>query len=250
MGNNTNGGSTNNLTGGIFNGTNSNSLAAFATYNALWAGDISDVSLNAKTSQNWFMVQGQTRPMLMMEYSTTITNAHQLQLMEAVLNASYTLKNNIDLTASMNNAADVWGTNVSFNQGAGFNPIGSNTTPFSGTFEGNSHTINGLFINNTSAYNGLFSATASTATLKNVGLTAVNITSTGVDTGALVGLNYGIISNTYATGSVSYTGTGTANIGGLVGDNRGAISLSYSAANVTSTQPSVQNVGGLVGALQ
>ena len=44
----------------------------------------------------WFMVDGQTRPFGRWEYQTTITNAHQLQLMAMNLGASYTLAGNID----------------------------------------------------------------------------------------------------------------------------------------------------------
>jgi hypothetical protein len=44
----------------------------------------------------WFMIDGQTRPFLRSEWSTTITNAHQLQLISMNLGASYTLANNIN----------------------------------------------------------------------------------------------------------------------------------------------------------
>ena len=44
----------------------------------------------------WFMIDGETRPFLQSEYSTTITNAHQLQLMAMGLSANYTLANDID----------------------------------------------------------------------------------------------------------------------------------------------------------
>ena len=48
-------------------------------------------------STGWFMIDGQTRPFGRWEYQTTITNAHQLQLMAMDLGASYTLAGNIDL---------------------------------------------------------------------------------------------------------------------------------------------------------
>ncbi len=70
----------------------------------------------------------QYRPMLRTEWSTNITNAHQLQLMGAALNADYTLANNIDLTSSMNNAGDVWATNKGNAIGAGFYPVGDSYT--------------------------------------------------------------------------------------------------------------------------
>jgi len=42
------------------------------------------------------MVEGNTRPFLRSEYSTQITNAHQLQLMLLDLGANYTLA--LDMT--------------------------------------------------------------------------------------------------------------------------------------------------------
>ena len=68
---------------------------------------------------------GATRPMLLSEYSTNITNAHQLQLMELNPAASYTLANNIDLGPALANASDMWGPNGA----AGFVPIAGEASP-------------------------------------------------------------------------------------------------------------------------
>ena len=54
----------------------------------------------------------------------------------------------------------------------------------------------------------------------------------------LVGENSGgTISNSYATGNVTATGTGSGDVyaGGLVGENNGTISNSYATAEVTGT---------------
>ena len=64
----------------------------------------------------WFMVDGQTRPFLRMEYSTTIRNAHQLQLMAMDLGANYVLANNIDFTGQFDESG-MWGAR-------GFSPVG------------------------------------------------------------------------------------------------------------------------------
>ena len=98
------------------------------------------------TSNTWVILNGQTRPLLAMEYSTTITNAHQLQLIglnSTTLAASYTQADNLDLSA-VTNASEVWATSVN-NGGAGFVPIG-NGTQFVGTFNGQGHTIDSLYI--------------------------------------------------------------------------------------------------------
>ena len=56
----------------------------------------------------WFMVDGQTRPFLRSEWSTTIRNAHQLQLMSMDLGANYVLANNIDFTGQFGDSG-MWG---------------------------------------------------------------------------------------------------------------------------------------------
>src|ERR1017187_6154521 len=81
------------------------------------------------------MIDGQTRPFLSSEWSTTITNDHQLQLMTMQPGASYTLANNISLGADLKNASSMWGS-------AGFVPIGN----LAGSFDGQNHTIDGLKI--------------------------------------------------------------------------------------------------------
>ena len=70
----------------------------------------------------WFMVDGQTRPFGRWEYQTTITNAHQLQLMAINLGASYTLAGNIDFGSSL---AAVGGKYPGMWSSAGFVPIGN-----------------------------------------------------------------------------------------------------------------------------
>jgi filamentous hemagglutinin family protein len=191
------------------------------------------------TSNTWVIFDGQTRPLLAMEYSTTINNAHQLQLIglnSTTLNANYIVANNIDATGTTN-SSDVWGTSVF--SGAGFVPIGISSAPFNATFDGQKNTIDGLYINTSTVSNvGLFGYTLNSATLENVALTNVQVTGSS-PVGGLVGLNYGAIINT----SVSGTVTGSGNVGGLVGGNGGSIDSSYSTAAVNGNQ----YVGGLVG---
>ena len=173
---------------------------------------------------------GATFPMLASEYSTTINNAHQLQLVAMNTSASYTLVQNIDASATGNNS-DVWSS-------SGFAPIGNSSTPFTGTFDGLGHTIGSFYINLPSANNvGLFGYTGSAAVIRNVGLVGGSVTGSS-DVGALVGYNNGTIGNSYATGNVS----GSSYVGGLVGQNRGTIDC-YATGNVSGTN----YVGGLVG---
>lgn len=124
--------------------------------------------------------------------------------------------------------------------GAGFNPVGDDTTPFTGSLDGNSFVISDLTINRpVEQYIGLFGVIADGASIENVYLESANVTgNTGV--GILAGTNNGNIINSYATGSVS----GSNNVGGLAGINNGMIQQSFSSAAATASNT---NVGGLVG---
>jgi filamentous hemagglutinin family protein len=182
---------------------------------------------------------GATFPMLTSEYSTIVTNAHQLQLMAMNLAASYTLGQNIDASATAlaasSGSSDIWSTS------GGFVPIGGNGANFTGNFDGMGYTISNLTINlPQSVYVGLFGFIASGSVVQNVTLLGGSVTGGG-NTGELAGASYGSISNSYATGNVN--GSGGGQIGGLVGINNGAITNSYATGSVTGGE----NVGGLVG---
>ena len=185
----------------------------------------------------WWMVDGETRPFLRMEWSTEIRNSHHLQMMAMNLSADYVLMNDIDLVDVKRNKS-MWGTDAS--EGRGFHPIGYGHNAFNGTLDGNGHIISDLFINRTSTnYVGLFGSTTGTAEIKNIGLVDVDV-SANSRVGALVGDNYGTIDQSYATGDVS----GFNNVGGLVGYNEdGTISQSYATSDVGGRD----YVGGLVG---
>ncbi len=151
------------------------------------------------------------------------------------LSGNYVLGADIDASATSG-----------WNGGVGFAPIGNDTTNFTGRFDGLGHAITNLTINRpTTTYVGLFGR-ATGSTLRNVGLTGGSVT--GVSTvGGLVGLNDGMVNQSYATVSV----TGEWRVGGLVGMNAGTVSRSYATGNVTGSHLSilgeVEYVGGLVG---
>ncbi len=184
----------------------------------------------------WFMVDGQTRPFLQSEWSETITNAHQLQLiaMDPTDN-NYVIANNINLAPALNNRSDMWSA-------AGFAPIGS----FAGTLTGLGNTISGLTIapaaptvNNI----GLFGANYGSITnliLSNVTIAAnPNVGLTTQSIGALAGQNWGHISNVFVTSTEGFTSTVDGgsqtglSAGGLVGFNIGTITGASAAVQVT-----------------
>jgi filamentous hemagglutinin family protein len=175
-------------------------------------------------------------------YSGNITGAHtawmlvndidQLQAINGNLVGRYALGRDIDASATSG-----------WNGGAGFAPIGSSSSPFTGALDGLNHSIDGLYINRPEAgYVGLFSYLSSSAAVSNLGLVNVDVTGS-YNVGALAGRSQGTIDGSHSTGTV--TGTSDS-VGGLLGwlSDGGAISQSHSAAAVSSTY---SQVGGLVG---
>ena len=120
------------------------------------------------TSTGWFSIDGQTRPFGQWEYSTNISNAHQLQLMAMNLDASYRLTSNIDFSGGF-----VGGKYPGMWSPTGFSPIGNLSTRFTGSLDGQNHVISNLTIDLPSTnYVGLFGYTTATSTLSNVSLQA------------------------------------------------------------------------------
>ena len=167
------------------------------------------------------------------------------------LTTDYILTNNIDATVTQ-----YW------NSGAGFIPIGTAATPFTGTLNGSSniYTINNLFINDsTDTYVGLLGYAHSTGvTIENLGLTNANITgsaSGGAVVGGVAGdiqdqsVGNAIVSDVYVTGAVSATNGQAGGLVGNIGDDTtsvgGIIEYSFNTATVTASGLAGGIVGGL-----
>jgi hypothetical protein len=127
---------------------------------------------------------------------------------------------------------------------------------FRGTFDGNGHAIRNLSYSSAAARTnvGLFGS-ATTATIKNLGLENVNLSVSGQFVGGLAGqLNNCMVTKCYSVGTI--TDSYSANelyVGVLVGyQNNGAITDCYSAGSVVATMSSTSfywstYAGGLVG---
>ena len=209
----------------------------------------------------WYELSGYTLPVLQMEYSTVINNAHQLQLMAEGLGANYSLNSNIDATAT-NATKDIWWQNGFIAVGYGYSG-GPTNSPFTGSFNGQNYIINNLYENqatgNGTYYNvGLFGNVQFSSTsgyISNVGLTNVNMTGTFITSGLIGALagNSGTITNDYITGAISasFNSPQFEGVGPLVGVLQGgtAVSNTYSTASVTVSNlgNNQLNIGGLVG---
>lgn len=197
---------------------------------------------NFDFDDEWYMIDGATRPFLRSEYSTTIRNAHQLQLVHLDTKADYVLGRDIDLSV-LNRSEAHW------NPRSGFYPIGLGSG-FSGTFDGAGHVISNLKVVRTGPA-GLFGTTMGGATIRRIGLIDPGIEvgpAINSHGGALVGfMTGGTVSESYSAGG-SVVGTGAQNLGGLVGamQSSSTIENAYSTTEVSGTASAA---GGLVGSM-
>lgn len=169
---------------------------------------------------------------------TWISNAEELNSLQRVaenltdrdaLSYNYVLKNDIDASGLV----DAEGNST-------YNTIGSGNTAFTGTFDGDGHTIVGLQANG-----GLFGKLGSGAVVKDINI--VSSVFTGKETDASVGAvaaenNGGKISGISGYGN---TVKGGGYIGGLVGKNYGGISNSDDQSTVIAGANTV--AGGIAG---
>lgn len=159
--------------------------------------------------------------------------------MNSSTTANYILVSDIDFSEV---ATSTW------NSGAGFIPIGSSASPFTGTFDGKGHKITGLYINRPTTNGvGLFGYTGpyTTMIIKDIGLENVNITGQN-NVGGIIGIiNSGTISNSYTTGNIVANGINSGGLTGGTNNSNYSFSMnnSFSRANVRGTT----NVGGAIG---
>lgn len=157
-----------------------------------------------------------------------IESSDQLNKVRHYLDSYFILNNDIDMSV--------------FDAGHPWEPIGNETTPFTGSLNGRNFKITNLIINAPSSSQpvGLFSVVGGTNSfIQNLTIDAVEVR--GLDyVGILAGKNNSTIHNVGVSGSVY----GENFVGGLTGASRDSnISNSYAAGNVMGTN----DVGGLSG---
>jgi len=172
----------------------------------------------------------------------TSSNPYQIGTLED-LNRVRDYSNSHFILINDINASDT----KNWNSGKGFIPLGSDSNNldtfdynyFNGTFNGAGYEITGLYINIPNMdLIGLFSCINFNAQVYNLNLTYAEVTGSWF-VGALVGTNFGNVSNCNVKGSVD----GIDTVGGMVGWNEGE--LTNCKANVSTEGR--DEVGGLVG---
>lgn len=129
--------------------------------------------------------------------------------------------------------------------GETFIPIGSETKPFTGNFDGNGVIISGLTVDSNDNYVGLFGYVGAGAEISEVGLYKADIATNRYYAGGIAGYNAGNISSCFVHGSIS----GLQRVGGIAGYNAGVIENCYSSGAIVPAPGSVaiSFAGGLVG---
>lgn len=161
-----------------------------------------------------------------------ITTAQRLNEVREHLDAHYVLASDIDLSGY-----------------GDWMPIGMNTTPFTGHFDGNGHTISGMkVVYSLGGEGGLFGTIGSGGKVQNLVLSNVNISMPEAigPVGALAGQLEGEVSQIRVTGG---TVTGNSSVGGLVGTTSGGAVITASCTGV-KVEGTLFSTGGLVGFLQ
>ena len=147
-----------------------------------------------------------------------IKTANNLFWFAALVNGTLT-----DGTAQNAAACAVLTTNIDLTSEA-WTPIGSESNPYTGTFDGAGFTISGMTLENAESYSGLFGNV--TGTVRDFTVTG-SITITGDETVSRVG---------GAVGSL-----GTASVGGTVSGVTSKVNITVSAGN--------DHIGGVVGSM-
>jgi hypothetical protein len=190
-----------------------------------WTEDSTIVSTNPVYSFNYTSGYNQ-----LFDTRIPITTCQELQNMSSDLTADYYLANDIDCSDTVN-----------WNSGDGFIPVGRDiNSPFSGSLDGNGHTISNVTIYNSTnkgyttaciyaAGNGCFYGLFGliTGSVQNLNLDNINVESAAASVGTLAGglgtaTKNGFVSNVHVlSGSVSYATVnqynGIQEAGGLIG---------------------------------
>jgi filamentous hemagglutinin family protein len=158
-----------------------------------------------------------------------------INTLEALQNVNDDLLTNYVLGSDINASST-----KTLNDGAGFVPIGNQSKPFKGNFDGFGHQISDLSINRPFSNEsvGLFSYTNSANILRNIRLTNVDVKGKW-NVGGLIGTSFSNIANVFVSGIVY----GSDTVGGLTGYSSG--SLENISADVNVSGYSV--FGGLIG---
>ena len=175
-----------------------------------------------------------------------IANGAQLARFAAIVNGTDGMTQNTaacgKLTADilLNDISDWKNWNESTKGLNSWTPIGSGSQPFTGTLDGDGHSVSGIYINSGTDLQGLVGVLGEGGTLQNVGVKASYIKGSN-QVGGVCGINtMGNVTNCYNSGTVA----GSSYVGGVCGGNYGGtVTNCYNSGTVACSN----QVGGVCG---
>jgi hypothetical protein len=154
-----------------------------------------------------------------------ISYLEDLDFVRDYLDFDYILTRDLDFNDSSSYRSGA--INLDWTTGSGWTSIGNTLNSFIGIFDGQNYSIKNLYVNRPSTdETSLFGVVYYGSEVKNLKILDVNIL--GDDYSAFsAGVNYGVVRNISATGSISGECTGNCNTGGIIGSINGAFTQGY-----------------------
>lgn len=179
-----------------------------------------------------------------------IANGAQLKRFAAIVNGTDGMARNTaacgKLTADilLNDISNWTSWNESTAPANTWTPIGNNSQPFTGTLDGDGHSVSGIYVNSNEHYQGFVGYLGVNGIIQNIGVKESYVK--GVwSTGGVCGQNDGLMINCYNSGNV----TGSYYVGGVCGRSTGTdneysfLTNCYNTGKVTGHE----SVGGVCG---
>lgn len=164
-----------------------------------------------------------------------IYNSYQYEWIARYVNTGYP-NTNIKLMADINL------------NGKSIDPLGNNSSRYSGTFDGNGFSISNLYIKKTANDIGLIGSTTNAAVVKNLTVYNADVSTTLSYVGAIAGLFRGRMENVHVVG---INVRGTSSVGGLAGQTNENVTFINCSVTGTETMKTISgtnsNVGGITG---
>ena len=173
-----------------------------------------------------------------------ISTADELRLFASMVNSGQTSINGrltADILLNNTEGWENWGSTAPANS---WTPIGSNANPFTGTFDGQGHTVSGIFVNSSNNCQGFFGATNG-ATIINLHTAQGYIRGNGSVGGIVGNAEGGSIED--CTNGCTIASTGNSN-GGIVGYGMG-VQITGCTNNGPLVAGQYQN-GGIAGTVE
>lgn len=165
--------------------------------------------------------------------TASVSTANALLLWNAMAQTHPTLNLTLDDNITLPQPAE---------GGSNWTPVGNSETPYTGTIDGDGHTLTGMVINSTENNQGFVGYLDEGGKVQNLTFANATVTS-GTPVGIVVGNNMGTVENCHTTGTVKGE---YSSIGGIVGEN-GLNAIITNCTNAATMEGEEVSAGGIAG---